>query len=331
MGYRIEEVGRAETEVWQECAEFLAHFVASGEQEDPSEADAQPETWSQRFRWWWAENPFVRDDSPLALVLRQEGGTIVGFHGFIPRDYECEGTVSPGLAATTFFVREAHRGASLGVFMRVQKLGKTHHIVDTTPSPEMQVILQKFRYQKHGEGRTDSIFVFPSSSFGLFLQPLRWFQAIPGDFPEGDLVTQVEAVSEVGRPANPGIRRQVTKESLLWALRCGLYPKRFYGWLGADGKLLAWVIAEERKKAKQGILRVIDHECVDGSAMRALLHRLVSRPRVPGLPPHIVGMVWTSLDGDVLPGKTPVRLNRPQPYYYQLPASSPNQPRICRL
>src|SRR5687768_14026322 len=100
--YKVEELRSPPgASIIQEIAAFLASFVRDGELATPLSGDREEHCWERRMNWWWLLNPFCRPDSPIAVILREGGGRIVGFTGFIPHDYELDGNIVPALLSTT--------------------------------------------------------------------------------------------------------------------------------------------------------------------------------------------------------------------------------------
>ncbi len=125
--YQDHEAGRAELISW---------LVAT----DTHGLDAQ--VWRRRLAHWWDNNPFSALCPERGWVLRHEG-RLVGYMGLIPARYVVHGSPAPAYMASTWRVDEAHRNASLPMFMRLKRLGSQHLVVDSTPTPEVQELMRR--------------------------------------------------------------------------------------------------------------------------------------------------------------------------------------------
>lgn len=271
MSYRIEPIG-PEPESWREAAEFLATFVREGElgADSVGGPESLAMTWLRRFRWWWQDNPFCHPDSPRGFLLRTPEGEIGGFQGLIPRDYQIHGQPMAGLITTTLFVRKAHRSASLGLFMRVQRLKSRYYLVDATPSEEMCAILEKFGYRA-------------STSLRCRILPL-WRGLLP--WPEAPLTQIISRPEEAKRvsPMEDGrIRPVIDLDALRWELHSGGAVQHFRGWMNEDGSLSAWVRFEEGKVKGLRFWRVAAYGDSPGMTAEVLVRTLIRHPRQAGL------------------------------------------------
>jgi len=277
MSYRIEPVG-PDPESWREAAEFLAGFVRDGELDADSVngPESLAATWLRRFRWWWRDNPFCREESPRGFLLRTPEGDIGGFQGLIPRDYQIQGQPLAGLITTTLFVRKEHRSASLGLFMRVQRLKSSYYLVDATPSEEMCAILEKFGYRA-------------SNRLRCRILPL-WRGLLP--WPEGKL-TPGRLIKRPGDarsviPLEDGlIRPLVNLDTLHWECQSGGATQHFRGWVDENGALTAWVRFEESKVKGVPFWRVAAYGDSPSHKAEDLVQTLIRHPRQAGLPRNV--------------------------------------------
>jgi len=333
MSYRIEPVP-PDPECWEEIAVFLARFTVDGELEKPGEGDDDPAAWRTRFRWWWVDNPFCEDESPRGFLLRTADGHLVGFHGLIPCEYGRGGRRIPGLMTTTFFVRKAHRAAALGVFLRVNRLGNRHVLIDGTPSPEMCALLERFRFQSRNR-MCESICALPRHGRqprSWAVRTLRVLQSSPRDSVEiGGRWTRDPGGANGDIPcADHAIRSVVSRESLAWQLRSGSEEKAFLGWTDEAGDLRAWLLARKRWRRGFCFLQVMDHGSRDGTSLSRFLRRIQQHPRVEALPVEADFLVWTDLDGQGNPLSAFFRRQRDCALYYRLPDSWRDWEKVCR-
>jgi hypothetical protein len=120
----------------QARAELIPWLVAT----EPRPLSA--ETWGKRLAHWWDQNPFASLRNERGWVLRHEG-RIVGFMALIPACYAVNGRPVAALIASSWRIDEAHRNASLPMLMKLRRLAADTLIADTTPTPEVQTLLQR--------------------------------------------------------------------------------------------------------------------------------------------------------------------------------------------
>jgi hypothetical protein len=80
-------------------------------------------------------------------TLRHEG-KIVGFMALIPACYAFEGRATPSYIASTWRVDEPHRNRSLPMLMKLRPISATTLISDTTPIPEVQLLLKRSNWDQ---------------------------------------------------------------------------------------------------------------------------------------------------------------------------------------
>lgn len=326
MSYTIESCQGTDEEC-RELSEFLAEFIADGEGPQGDPRERTPELWMTRIRAWWETNPFCREDSPLGLVVRTDDGTIVGFFGFIPHDYVHHGEVVRGLIATTSYVREAHRGAALPLFVKAHRQEVDYHFTDGAPNKAIYPILERFGYHQRNSAR---MHIYPVSA--SVSNPVRWatgvarlFTGLSDQLPEdGSIITDpLEATSCASFPDSK-LRREVTLESLSWYLRSGSNPHYFVGWCDENGILQSYVLGFRRKKSIVDALIVADYAFANEEAERTL-KRLISRvtktPAQFGLPASVSLVVWPTCDEELEAG-TPFSREFDPRLFYRLPQSS---------
>lgn len=278
MGYRVRNVaGMAEEN--RDVAEFLAAFVRDGELALPRSGDDCANTWQRRMSWWWNENPFCGEESPRGFVLENEEGEIVGFNGLIPFDYIADGEIVPTLVTTTFFVREAHRNAVMGMVSKQRALARDYQIIDGSPSPEMRRLLGKLGYQHSGERYQ---YFFPLKPLGgelsrSFLRPFGLSFSLPsGESDSRDyLANHPSEVETIPVFRDSRLRRVVTRESLIWLCEVGTEERRFFGLCDRFGTLMAYAIGIY--KSRCGIRACLLMDYADFSETGDGLPRLIRK------------------------------------------------------
>ncbi|MGK0187956.1 MAG: hypothetical protein ACI9R3_003748, partial [Verrucomicrobiales bacterium] len=250
MSYAIHEIRYPCAEM-DEIAHFLADFVKDGELPSPDADEERQDVWVQRLERWWVTNPFCQSDSLIGFSLKDSEGKLVGFHGLIPHDYVVGEEIVPGLIATTFFVRQAHRQAALGILMRVMRLSTQFHIVDGSPSAEMQVLLDRFNFKKSSVGSqhyrivggrkslSPKVIVFNLAArltaSSLSRPPSRSIDA-------ESLVRSPEQIVSIPAFSDSKLRKRVTKEGLNWLMNARLQKTVFLGLCDAMGELRAYLV-----------------------------------------------------------------------------------------
>jgi len=318
----------------EEIAAFLAAFVKSGHLAAPKAGDDEAGKWRQRFRWWWPENPACRDETPTALVLREENGGIVGFLGFIPVDYECGGLPVPSLVSTTFFVSPAHRGASIGLVGRLRALAKEFQIVDGSPSPEMVRLLGRLGYEPAGE-RAQYFFPVRLPGRRLLAWAMRTASLAPHlakteECNESRLVIDLGEIVRIPRIDDGVLRRCLSPEGLAWMLRSGSDPRHFAGLVDSEGTMLAFGIffTKARWGVSGAFLADYADFTVDGSGLTQLIARIGREPECVDLPRSTRVLAWSVFEGA---GKPPARgWSRASALYCQRPSEWARCPREFR-
>lgn len=329
MGYRIVSVsGNARDN--RPVAEFLAAFVRDGELALPRPGDEDANVWERRMRWWWDENPHCREDSPRGLILEDESGTIVGFNGFIPFDYEVDKKPVPTLVTTSFFVRGGHRSAVMGMLAHQRSLGKTHQIIDGSPSPEMRQLLGRLGYSHSGERRQ---YFFPTARLGgagarTLLRMAGWSFALP--FSVGEVTNDTRDFAPATTPQDGRIHRRLNAATLQWLTGVGSEPRQFFGLLDDAGVPLAYAIGMYKKNAGIKACLLMDYEDFhpDRKGLAQLIRSLLDDPRAAGLDSD-TGLVLLSLFEADAPEIVSGR-RRDSLLYYQLPPPFRDREKACR-
>ncbi|MEX2577762.1 MAG: hypothetical protein WD342_01785 [Verrucomicrobiales bacterium] len=302
MGYRVENVaGMAEEN--RELAEFLASFVRKGELAAPKEGDDCANVWQRRMSWWWNENPFCREASPRGFVLKTEDGEIVGFNGLVPFDYEVDGEVVPTLVTTTFFVREEHRSAVMGMLAKQRALSREYQIIDGSPSREMRRLLDKFGYRHAGKRYQ---FFFPLQSLGggvsrALLRPFGLSFKLPqpradDGFHLAGHPREIESIPDVG---DGRLRRRVTRESLAWLCEVGSGERQFFGLCDVRGTLVAHAIGLYKHRGGLRACLLMDYAdfSPEGDGVARLIAKIADSPETARLDPGTNLLTWSAFDG----------------------------------
>lgn len=333
MAHSIEEI-RDPAGGIGEIARFLADFVADGELPNASLQDADEGVWKRRLHDWWIANPFCSRKSPLGLMLRDSHGRLCGFHGFIPHDYRIGSRIVPALIATTFFVREHHRQAALGMLVRLKRFAADFHLVDGSPSPEVQLLLERFRFRKCAPGVQYYRIVGRRHSWSpkaMALNLAAWLWRDSGEATGEPLhfVEQPEAIGAVPAPTDEVLRKVVSREGLVWFMNTGSTHKIFRGLCDAQGTLRAYFIGIPKTRIGLHSLRIVE-SCSfdsDGSALKRLLHRAANHPAAAA--PDL--LIIANLDSAAR-REPRWSLARPwqTPLFFQIPPALAGTPKCCQ-
>ncbi|NLT70100.1 MAG: hypothetical protein GXX91_05330 [Verrucomicrobiaceae bacterium] len=256
---------------------------------------------------------------PRGFLLEDEDGVIVGFNGFIPFDYEVDREPVPTLVTTSFFVRERHRSAVLGMLTRQRAYGKTHQIIDGSPSPEMRQLLARLGYAHSGERRQ---YFFPTARLGgaaarSLLRTAGWSFALPPG--AGSVTNDPLALAGATPPRDGRVHRHLGVTTWQWLTRVGSMPRRFFGLLDEAGAPLAYAIGLYKEKAGIKACLLMDYEDFhpEKKGLALLLRALLDDPRAAGLDAD-TGLILLSLFEADAPDTVP-GLRRDSLLYYQLP------------
>lgn len=336
MSYATQELRYPCAEVGA-IARFLADFVKDGELPSADVNEERQEVWEQRLEKWWAANPFCHSGSLIGLTLKNSEGELVGFHGFIPHDYIASGKIVPGLIATTFFVRSAHRQAALGILMRVKRLSARFHIIDGSPSAEMRVLLERFNFTKSSTGSQHYRIVGGRKS----LSPKTLVLNLAARSLSGPRVRSIEPhrlvrspkeIVSIAEPSDSMLRKRVTKEGLAWLLNATSSKKIFLGLCDAKGELRAYFVGVPKSKFGIHSLRVVE-ACsfdADGSSLTCLLN-LAATTALAGLSAKTDLLILSTLDSNArrLPG-WPIARKWHSHLYFQVPAFLADADKLCQ-
>lgn len=101
--------------------------------------------WRDRFRLWWEINPVFTPGTPRGWLLCDSTGAIGGFIGNIATNYLIDGQIKVVYSATSWYVAEDFRGASLQLIRAFRK--QNAPLLDTTPSGHVVTILSKLGFK----------------------------------------------------------------------------------------------------------------------------------------------------------------------------------------
>lgn len=332
MGYRVREVNGFAGEN-RPLAEFLASFVQDGELNSPRKGDDDADVWQRRMFWWWDENPFCTSDSPRGYILQQEDGEIVGFNGMIPFDYVVNGETLLTLITTTFFVRESHRSAVLGLLTRQRSLSRTYQIIDGSPSPEVRQLLTRQGYQ-HSGFRAQYFFPLKKLGGGLSQVLLKsfGFSFLLTKFhslTNGYLANSPEEVEKIPSVSDSRIQRKVTRESLSWLCGVGTEDRQFFGLCDDRGELIAYAIGIYNKHWKIQSCMLVDYYDFrpQEDGMMQLLKKILSDPLASGVDPATDLITWSILNEKNRPSAA--GMQRESILHYHLPPSRAHCEKRC--
>ena len=207
----------------RELAEYLVTAIA-----DPLPVEG----WLGRFAHWWDMNPFAGLHEARGWVVRKEG-RLAGFLALIPVGYAVKGLLAPGLGASTWVIDPECRNVSLPMFMKLRRLGAETLIADTTPSPEVQALMDRvaWRSERWVTRRFFGVGRLARGKWPALKAGLR-------------CVTGLDGVKSVARPFQRGdrIEKWVSLESLRWQLASPIHVHRFLGVVDEAGVLSSFVI-----------------------------------------------------------------------------------------
>ncbi len=326
MAYRI-AIATGASEERRRVAAFLAGFVRDGELAHPKPGDDEAAVWERRMGWWWDDNPHCRGDSPRGFLLEHEEAGLVGFSGYIPFDYECDGETVPSLVATTLFVREMHRGAVMGLLAKQRSLAKTYQIVDGSPSPEMRRLLEKFGYRQAG---ARARYLVPRWAPARVLgRALDWGFPLPSSAEAADCLLVGDPAEWDGfhEPHDGRIHRHGGRVTAEWLLRAGSEPRSFHGLIAADGNPLACALGVHKRRFGWNVCLLLDHRDhhPGGAGLGLLVRKLLDEPAA--LPAGTAGIVLSRFDAPALHGAAGHRAA--SNLYFHLPPPWQDRPKAC--
>ena len=296
--------------------EELAGWLA---QHAPDRLDAAG--WLHRLAHWWEANPFATLSTDRGWVMRHEG-RLAGFMALIPTGYAVRSVLTPACIASTWCVEEAHRNASLPMLMKLRRLAATTLMADTTPTPDVQVMLQK-------SGWTPAIDItrrfVPLGLFGLPWR-FRWPQ-----LPSGKKITrdpaEVQSMAASHSSANR-IEKWITPEYLRWFAASPHRRHEFIGVIDTAGRLTSYLIVTPKTIRGIPAWMEIDHFTTgdDFSELHALVGEVVRNPDMLGRE-RLLSLA--SFPGDATWDSTPVLHHRPEQmaHHFSIPEAFKSLPK----
>jgi hypothetical protein len=282
-----------------ELASFLEAEGAAGLSRD---------TWLLKFKVFWDENPFFKDD-PRGWIIENKENKIVGFLGNIPVVYQAFGQEEKAYWATTWFVSESGRSKSLDLFRCFMK--QKGILFDTTPSKAVERILSKrFKFSKKIFVWTQSEYVIPVNfrSFARFassksdkLGPL--FYAMGCLFclclrGSNFLLSKVSYLSRRKMNAKVSLISSMPDDIESWWQLCGKSDALM---LKRNRKTLNWLFFSSLRNSRK-IFEIREGGCLIGLAAFKVCNRqswsyleLLDFLLIDGIPQQKVSQIITSL------------------------------------
>jgi hypothetical protein len=260
--------------------------------------------WPQRMAHWWDQNPYVNGLPHQGWVLRHEQG-LAGFLGLIPADYAYQGQRVTAFIATSWVIAAEHRNAAVPMVMYLQRLGKSHLLLDTTPSPEVQAINVRGGWKSEMKARRVLV---PMGMAGRALARVKgspWPRLDAGR----RITTDVKDVKRLVRPwqREDRLEKWITPESLRWY---GASPSRQHQLVGvvdAEGTLTSylWLTPNSRHGLTWWSLLEAFSTEADDEELKAVVGSLVRREVVlPGPPAVLLSLMsfpqdarWSDVPG----------------------------------
>jgi hypothetical protein len=286
---------------FQDSAESRAELV-----QWLTKTEAQPVSesfWADRLAHWWDENP-ARDEMPHRGWVLREAGRMVGFQGLIPVAYAVDGVRRGCGISSTWRVDEAYRHHGAMMLMKLRQLAREMLLVDSTPTADVQVMLQRMNWRASGEVKQ-------------YLVGPRWPHRLPAG---SKLITDVAEVKKVAAPYQSavGIERWVTPEYLRWYARSRTRQHFFSGIVNEADELTSYVFLTP---LKWGGWSEVDHFNTHNTSDELLT--LISRVR---------GAWWLKLHafaGDTQWKRSSAWLKKTvvSPHYFTMPTSWVEKPK----
>lgn len=221
----------------------LVRWLVKSEGAQTSEAG-----WAARLRHWWDENPWRTLVQERGWVLRSESG-IAGFQGLIPAAYAVNGECRAAGVSSTWRVDSEFRNHSVAMLMQLKRFGLSRLLVDSTPTADVQVLLQKTGWKASKEVVQSIVApcLLPSPQMGA-----------------GKRVTvNLDEVRQVAQPFTSavGVERWITLDYLHWYARSVTRQHVFAGVVDAQGRLSSYVFLTP---SRFGSWMEVDHFTTEG-------------------------------------------------------------------
>jgi hypothetical protein len=229
----------AQLEPFQDSTSARAELVPFLMAQFQGEGACNTEQWLKRMAYWWDENPFASAHPCRGWVLR-DAWQIVGYLGVIPTLYE-DPTGKPiaTLIATSWAVAEDHRNAALAMGMMLQRQNRSALLVDTTPSPEVQALLNRWGWISQTKIRRS--LVIRGTSLAC-LAGLRNPDLLP--LSNGrEITTDLSRVQSIcaSRPQK-ALQKHITPDYLRWYSQSPMREHHFIGVVDTEGQLSSYLM-----------------------------------------------------------------------------------------
>ena len=218
---------------------------------------------------WWDANPYASHHACRGWTLRSREGRLVGYLGVIPSCYEdATGSLLPALLASSWAVDEEHRQAALPMGLQLNRQGGGAILIDTTPSPAVQKLLQRWGWEERRQIQRRFLLRFAIRGQQFQLPAHMRIISDPNE------VRMLAAT-----PQCTDIRRHVTPEYLRWYVGSRWREHHFLGMVDAEGALWAYVIVTPHTIRGVPAWSVVDWHSVrdDSIELGALVARLARR------------------------------------------------------
>ncbi len=237
----------------------------------------EKDVWIRRLAHWWDENPFATLLPERGWLLRK-GGKLVGFLGLIPTCYCVNGKAAPAFIASTWRIDEEHRNAALPMLQRIRRLGESAIIADTTPTPAVQLLLERSGWSSQTEIRRRFV---PLGLSGKVLVRKVWPE-LPAC---RRLVLDATQITHIASScSSSGIEKWITPEYLRWFVNSTMRTHQFIGLLDDEDRLTSYLFLTPGSIRGIPAWLEIDHFTADGDPqeLHAMIGELVRRPSLLG-------------------------------------------------
>lgn len=260
--------------------------------------------WRARLAHWWDENPAAKIDDRRGWVLRH-GGRLAGFLGVIPVRYTVGSNLLTAFWATSWFIESEHRNAALPMLMKYQRLASTHLLVDTTPSAEVRVLLERTGWTP--ETIATRRYLFCGTLGRLAGVSCGGWPSLPAG---SRVITDTRLVRSIARPwqREDRLEKHITPEHLRWYETSVMRRHLFAGIVDGEGQLstYAWFTPRATYARPAVRLSLIEGFSASENAQewQALLGCIVRGDVTwPGVRQRFI--TWESFDSEHLPRGLP--------------------------
>jgi len=107
--------------------------------------------WLLRFSFWWRANPNVSDTTPIAWIVKNETtDNITGFLGNLPILFDYNESKLMTSAACAWYASDETSADAAALYLQFNRQKNLDFILNTTPSPSVQKMLQGTGYKMVG-------------------------------------------------------------------------------------------------------------------------------------------------------------------------------------